>query len=108
MKIETQRKIEILMLGLETTLLSLDDLVQDSFYSKKIKQHGNWLKSEIEILYNKGFIGGTPKGVDYYIGLMEWLKINIEFYAKFNELSEEKKEKYLLALSNFNTINLRK
>ena len=109
MKKETVRKIESIMFGMQTTLYALDELKNEGFYSKEIKYYGNLLIGKIEGFYNKSFGGSnTGKGVEYYSHLMHWLSMSSESFSKFYDLSEEEKLKYLMALDNFNTINLRK
>jgi hypothetical protein len=108
MKKETIRKVENFMFGMQTTLYALDELQSEKFYSKEIKYYGNLLIGKIEAFYNRSF-GATNsgKGVEYYASLMDWLTMSSDNFSKFNELSEEEKVKYLMALDNFNTINLR-
>jgi len=108
MKTETVRKVENFMFGLQTTLYALDDLKSENFYSKEIKYYGNLLTNKIESFYKKAFGSvNTEKGVEYYSSLMAWLSISSENFSKFDKLTEEEKVKYLMALDNFNTINLR-
>lgn len=49
----------------------------------------------------------TTKATDYYHRLNEFQKIGLVTFERFDKLSEEGKIKYLNALANFNTINLR-
>ncbi len=107
MKDETKRRVENLMFALQLTLESLDDLKQDKFYSKDIKFHGNRLLDNIEKTFSESFKGTSTKAMDYYVRLNNWQKIATSTFEKFETLSEESKVKYLNALANFNTINLR-
>ena len=107
MKQETQRRVENLVFGLQLTLEALDDLKQDKFYSKDIKFHGNRLLDVIEKTFSEAFKDSSEKGTNYYIRLNDWLKIASSTFSQFENLSEESKLKYLNALANFNTINLR-
>jgi hypothetical protein len=107
MKKETQRRVENLVFGLQLTLEALDDLKQDKFYSKGIKFHGNRLLETIEKTFAEAFKDSSENGTNYYIRLNDWLKIASSTFSQFENLTEESKLKYLNALANFNTINLR-
>lgn len=107
MKPETQRRVENLVFGLQLTLEALDDLKQDKFYSKEIKFHGNRLLDVIENTFSQAFKDSSENGTDYYIRLNDWLKIASSTFSQFEKLNNESKLKYLNALANFNTINLR-
>jgi len=107
MTTETQRRVENLMFGLQLTLEALDDLKQDRFYSKEVKFHGNRLLSNIENTFSEAFNNSGDEATDYYIRLNDWLKIATSTFHKFDKLPEESKLKYLSALANFNTINLK-
>ena len=104
---ETQRAIEYLMYGLEVTLTALEQLTKHNFYAKEIKHFGNKLYEVIQSKYNKGFKQSTPKAMDYYVRLMDWQSLQAEVFSKLETLPEENKIKYLNALANFNTINLK-
>jgi len=104
---ETQRKIENFTFGLQTTLIAIDDLKSDGFYAQKIKYHSNLLMKEIERLFGTTFKGASARTTDYYIGLNDWMKISSSTFEKFDKLPEDRKIKYLNALANFNTINLK-
>lgn len=104
---ETKRRVENLMFALQLALVALDDLKQDNFYSKDIKFHGNRLLDNIEKMFEKSFKDASGRVMDYYVRLNDWQKIATSTFEKFDSLSEESKLKYLNALSNFNTINLK-
>jgi len=59
MKLETQRRLEYLMYGLEVTLTAIEQLTQDGYYAKEIKHFGNKLYEAIQTKYNKGFKQST-------------------------------------------------
>lgn len=107
MKLETQRRLEYLMYGLEVTLLAIEELKKDGFYAKEIKHFGNKLYEAIQAKYNKGFKQSTPKAMDYYVRLMDWQTLQADVFSKMEKMEEQDKVKYLMALDNFNTINLR-
>lgn len=107
MKIETQRRVETLMYSLQQSLEAIEDLKQDNFYSKEVKMLGNRLLGVLDTLFYKAFKNSGLKGADYYVRLNDWVKISCDSFEKFDKLSEDGKVKYLTALANFNTINLR-
>jgi hypothetical protein len=107
MKKETQTKLEYLMFGLEVVLLATEELLKDNFYSKEIKFYGNKLYDAIQLKYSKGFKQSTPKAMDYYVRLMDWQGLQSDVFAKLEKLKEEDKVRYLMALDNFNTMNLK-
>jgi len=107
MKIGTQRRLEYLMYGLEVTLTAIEQLTKDGYYAKEIKHFGNKLYEAIQMKYNKGFKQSTPKAMDYYVRLMDWQTLQADVFSKMEKMEEQDKVKYLMALDNFNTINLR-
>lgn len=108
MKPETQRRVENLLFSMQQTLEALDQLKRhDRFESKKVNGGINKLRNAIDEAFAGMFRSSSEKGTNYYINLMDWLKISSSTFEKFDKLSEESKLKYLNALANFNTINLR-
>lgn len=107
MTTETKRRVEVLMHSLQQSLEALEDLKQDKFYAREIKMLGNRLLSALDVMFSKAFSNSGLKGADYYVRLNDWIKISCHTFEQFDKMSEEGKVKYLTALSNFNTINLR-
>jgi hypothetical protein len=45
--------------------------------------------------------------MDYYVRLMDWQTLQADVFSKMEKMEEQDKVRYLMALDNFNTINLR-
>jgi hypothetical protein len=103
---EQAAKSNNILMALQLLLDALEDA--DGVFARKTKQNANRLKRDIENTFNGVFCGVGTHASDYYLDLLEFMKQQSIVFARIYEYEEEDKIKFLMALQNFYTINLRK
>lgn len=102
---EQAAKSNNILMALQLLLDALEDA--DGVFARKTKQNANRLKKDIEGAFNGVFIGVGTHASDYYLDLLEFMKQQSIVFARIYEFSEQDKIKFLTALQNFYTINLK-
>jgi len=103
---EKAAKSNNILMALQLLLDALEDA--DGVFARKTKQNANRLKKDIEGTFNGVFSGVGTHASDYYLDLLEFMKQQSIVFARIYEFSEQDKIKFLTALQNFYTINLKK
>ena len=106
---ETQAaKVNNVLVSLQLLLDALEDAEVNGVFARKVKQSANRLKGDIESTFDGVFKDVSTIASDYYIDLLEFMKQQGVVFARIWNYKEEEKMKFLLALQNFYTINLKK
>jgi hypothetical protein len=105
---EKAAKVNNVLVALQLLLEAIEDAEADGVFTQKVKQSSNRLKADIEKVYNTVFKNVSTIASDYYVDMLEFLKQQGLIFSRFHEYSEEDKIKFLSALQNFYTINLKK
>lgn len=101
-------RINNVLVALQFLLEAIEEAEADGVFTQKVKQSSNRLKLDIEKVFNSVFKDVSLIATEYYLDMLEFLKQQGIVFARIYEYSEEDKIKFLLALQNFYTINLKK
>lgn len=104
---EKAAKVNNVLVALQLLLEAIEDAEMEGIFIQKVKQNSNRLKADIEKVFNNVFKDASLIASDYYVDMIEFLKQQGIVFARIYEFSEHDKIKFLLALQNFYTINLK-